>query len=169
MYDCIPLFVPSNLGETKLFINIEPGLNENEPNISEITGMNKGQDETYRFEGHSCFVRDNTVAKAQQTVIRLSKQLEKHPYHSIQSDRLYFLPLFAGVGYDINVETAKHYARPIIRIGYCQEDLTWTCKIYASNLIQLQEALFSHERNLLKKRLQVLNQRRAKTWESGLT
>lgn len=171
MYDCVPLFVPSNLGETELSIRIAPEFDESARSLSGIKEYHKGFNETYRFDGFSCFIQAETVRKAQQTVNRFSKQLEEHTSHPVQSDRLYFLPLFVNVCYRLTVAPKIHHERPVIRIEHCPDNLlkTWTCKIYTSNLVQLQEALFSHEQNLLKKRLQVLNQRRAKTWESELT
>lgn len=164
MYDYIPLFVPSNLGETKLNIIIDPGLDGNEPNFSKLQEHHKGHDETYCFEGFYCNIWTKTAETAQRTALRLSRQLEKHPYHPVQSDRLYFLPLFDKVNYSLTVTPKAHHKRPVIRIVPRTENhlRLWTCKIYASNLVQLQEALFSHEQNLLKKQLQVLNQQRSK-------
>lgn len=171
MYHCVPLFVPSNLGETELSIKIAPRFDENVQNISGLQEHCHGFNETYHFEGFSCLVMANTVRKAQQTVCRLSKQLERNTSYPIQSDRLYFLPLFVNVCYDLTVAPKIHHERPVIRIEHCPDNplKTWTCKIYASNLVQLQKALFSHEQNLLKKRLQVLNHRRCKAWENELT
>lgn len=171
MYDCVPLFVPSNLGETKLDISIDPSYEKFAFDISELKKRCKVVDKTSHFDWYFCFIRAKNVKTAQQTVNRLSKQLEERPGHSIQSDRLYLLPLFTKVSYILSVNQSIHYEHPVIRTSYCTEEplRPWTCKIYASNLVQLQEALFSHERNLLKKQLQVLNQKRNKIWESELT
>lgn len=163
MYKCIPLYMPSNLGETKLHICISPGFG-GIPDTSNLWENHKGADETYRFEGYVCYIWAATVKVVQRKVASFSKELERKPTHAIQSDRLYFLPLFANVGYAISVTPQKHHERPVIRVGYYPDDpkRTWICEIYVSNLVQLQEALFDHERNLLKKWLQVLDQQRAK-------
>ncbi len=166
MFECIPLFVPSNLGETELRIGINPNFNESLIYASELNECHSGSDETYCFEGFSCLIWDRSMRTVQQKVNRFSKRLEKHSRHPIQSNRLYFLPLFTKVCYSLNVTPNAHHERPVIRVEYCHENLlqTWTCKIYTSNLVQLQEALLFHEQNLLKKRLQVLNKQRAEIW-----
>ena len=164
MYVCTPLFVPSNLGETKLFLTISPSF-EDIPDSSNLWEDHKGYDETYRFEGYVCYIWAATAKLAQRKIADFSKELERKHTYPIQSDRLYFLPLFDNVSYALSVTPQKHHERPVIRVAYYPNDpkRTWNCEIYASNLVQLQEALFSHERNLLKKRLQVLDQQRAKT------
>ena len=164
MYVCTPLFVPSNLGETKLFLTISPSF-EDIPDSSNLWEDHKGYDETYRFEGYVCYIWAATAKLAQRKIADFSKELERKPTYPIQSDRLYFLPLFDNVSYALSVTPQKHHERPVIRVAYYPNDpkRTWNCEIYASNLVQSQEALFSHERNLLKKRLQVLDQQRAKT------
>lgn len=154
MYKCTPLYVPSNLGETELFITISPS-------------FAKMQDSSKLWEGRQglvCFIWADTVKAAQRKVAAFSKELERKPIHAIQSDRIYFLPLFDQVGYGLTVTQKKQHKRPVILVGYYPNDpiRTWNCEIYTSSLVQLQEALFDHERNLLKKRLQILDQQRAK-------
>lgn len=162
MYECIPLYIPSNLGGTELHIGISPGFGDHMLNPVELRTVYEKRGER-RFIGYHSFIWVNSVKDAQRAVIRLSRQLEKHPMGPIQSDRIYLLPLFIKVGYIFNVTPKKRHERPIIRVTHYPQDpvRTWNCEIYASNLIQLQEALFSHERNLLKKRLQILGPQRS--------
>ncbi len=165
MYKCTPLYIPSNLGETDLFICISPGIGERMQKASSIWEKRRRSDETHCFEGYNCFIWAESVRTAQKEVIGFSRQLERHPRHPIQSDRLYFLPLFDQVGYGHTVTPKKQHKRPVIQVSYYPNDpkRTWNCEIYTSSLVQLQEALFDHERNLLKKRLQILDQQRAKS------
>lgn len=165
MYKCLPLFVPSNLGETELHMGISPGLGEHMINPVELrTVYKKNNGKDHIFSGYYSFIWVDSVKDAQRAVIKLSRELEKHWAGPIQSDRMYFLPLFEQVGYSLTVNPQKHHEHPVIRVAHYPEDpkRTWNCEIYTSNLVQLQEALFSHERNLLKKRLQVLEKWGAK-------
>lgn len=164
MYKCIPLFVPSNLGETELSIGISPSHGIRALNPVELRGKYKKDGKECSIEGYHSFIWVNSVVEAQKAVIELSRQLEKCLTHSIQSDRLYFLPLFDQIGYNLIVTPNKPHQRPVIRVACRPQHSVWTwkCAIYTSNLVQLQEALFSHERNLLKKRLLVLEQQGAK-------
>ncbi|MDE6936436.1 MAG: hypothetical protein K2P26_12575 [Oscillospiraceae bacterium] len=163
MYVCTPLYVPSNLGETELHIGISPGIG-NMLNPCDLMMDNKLVDKKYEFVGFTCFIWTETVKAAQRGIIKKSRELEKHLKYPIQSDRFYFLPLFDNVGYKLTVTHKKNHERPVIRVAYYPNDpkRTWNCEIYTSSLVQLQEALFDHERNLLKKRLQALDQQRAK-------
>lgn len=163
MYVCTPLFVPSNLGETELHIGISPVIGRIRNNC-ELIMDGKFVEGNFNFTGFTCFIWTETFKAAQRGIIKKSRELEKHLAHPIQSDRLYFLPLFDNVGYKLTVTHKKNHERPVIRVAYYPNDpkRTWNCEIYASSLVQLQEALFSHERNLLKKRLQVLDQQRAR-------
>lgn len=162
MYECTPLYMPSNLGETELHIGISPGFGDHMLNNVELRTVYEKSGER-RFIGYHSFIWVNSVMDAQRAFIKLSQQLEKHYKEPIQSDRIYFLPLFSKVGYGITVTPKKRHERPVIRVAHYPKDpvRTWNCEIYTSNLVQLQEALFSHERNLLKKRLQILDQQRA--------
>lgn len=162
MYDSLALFMPSNLGETRLIIGIAPGLGENLRKRAALDPFYRRNGEDHIIAGYNCLILVNNVKDAQQAVIKMSRDLEKEPGCPIQSNRIFFLPLFAGVGYKITLEPEKTYERPIIRVDYRPEDhvKSLTCKIYVSNLVQLQEALFIHERNLIQKQSQVLKQRR---------
>ena len=159
MYKCTPLYMPSNLGETELHMCIAPGMGDHILNPVELETVHEKTAER-RLKGYYSFVWVDNVKDAQRAVIKLSKRLEKHYKEPIQSDRIYFLPLFSKVGYGITVTPKKRHKRPIIRVAHYPQDPVriWSCEIYCSNLVQLQEALFSHERNLLKKRLQILGQ-----------
>ena len=158
MYDYIPLFIPSNLGEVDLHICISPGRPDHVTNPCILRTQSKRVGKEYHFDWYFCFVWVNDVRTAQRESIRLSRELESTPFHPIQSNRVYLLPLFSKVGYSLVVNQRKPKAHPIIRVSHHPEDKKrpWECEIYATNLAQLQEALFVHERNLLKKRLQVL-------------
>lgn len=115
MYVCTPLFVPSNLGETKLFLTISPSF-EDIPDSSNLWEDHKGYDETYRFEGYVCYIWAATAKLAQRKTADFSKELERKPTYPIQSDRLYFLPLFDNVSYALSVTPQKHHERPVIRV-----------------------------------------------------
>lgn len=164
MYKCTPLYMPSNLGETELFICISPGWGGRMPD-PELWSLYEGDGKERHFERYRSSLFADNVKMAQKAATKLSRELEKECAHPIQSDRLYFLPLFDQVGYGLTVTPKKQHKRPVIRVKYYPDDpvRTWNCEIYTSSLVQLQEALFDHERNLLKKRLQVLDQQRAKT------
>lgn len=164
MYKCTPLFMPSNLGETELHIGISPGLGDHMLNPVELSTVYKRDGKESHFEGFYSFIWVDNVRDAQRAVIKLARELNKHWAGPIQSDRIYLLPLFAQVGYSLTVTPKKHHERPVIRVAHYPQDpvRTWNCEIYTSSLVQLQEALFDHERNLLKKRLQILDQQRAK-------
>lgn len=153
MKDCSPLLVPSNLGETKLFLYISERNVAVRDNLMKCTN---GYEETYRNNGFHCSIYAADVRSAQQKIIQFSRKLEQE---SIQSDRLYFLPLFTGINYRVWMDPKRHCNCPAIRVSYSQENQRYDCKIYASDLTQLQEALFVHEKNLLKKRQQVLKQK----------
>ena len=161
MSDCLALYVPSNLGETNLYIGIASGWgNQRKPFT--LDTIEKGKGKGCIFDGYKCFIMANNVRDAQQGVIQMSRQLEERCAGPIQSNRLYFLPLFKGICYQFAVDPKKQRVRPSVRVYHYPQSPAkeWICKICASNLVQLQEALFSHEQNLLKKWVQVLNQRR---------
>lgn len=159
MSDCIPLFVPSNLGETKLYIGISStfcGIGTR----SSIWENYVGTDEACHLDCYSCSMFVPNVKLAQQKVIDLSRKLEQEFTYPIQSDRIFFLPLFANVSYGISVTPKRHCERPVVRVLHCPDkpEQPWKVKIIASNLVQLQKALFSHEQNLLRKQMQVLKE-----------
>ncbi|MBD5153087.1 MAG: hypothetical protein HDT16_11695 [Oscillibacter sp.] len=151
MKDCLPLIVPSNLGETNLRIGIDKGSRSNIPNHVELRSVYRRNGTDYIFDGHRCFIWVKNIKDAQKAAVEMSRQLEERETHSIQSDRIYFLPLLDGVAYKIELDSKKPHKRPIVRVGFCP-DGSLICRIYVSSLVQLQETLFSHERNLVKKR-----------------
>ena len=159
MNDCIPLFVPSNLGETKLYIDITQNLGGGLCN-SRIWERHDKVNGEYRFAGLSCDVWAADVESAQQKIVDLSRDLEQNSTHPIQSDRIYFLPMFANISYGIFVPPERRCDRPVVRVLRCPDkpEQPWKVKIIASNLVQVQEALFSHEKNLLRKQMQVLKE-----------
>lgn len=151
------LCIPSNLGETKLYINIVPG--------RKAGGMQHPVELSLEREkdgwAHRSFIWVDSVEAAQWAVISLSKQLEKDRTRPIQNDRFYFLSLLTGISYKLHVTPKKNYKRPIVRVALPTQETTrhWQCHIYASNLMQLLEATSTHERNLLKKQSQTMDQR----------
>lgn len=161
MYEYAPLFIPSNLGETKLCIGISPTFDKNVTESS-ILERHTGCNEAHHFDGYSCFMWAANVKLAQQKVIDFSHKLEQAPMQPVQSDRIYFMPLFGNISYGLFVDRNRHCDRPFTRVSRCPDkpEQPWHCKIIASNLVQLQEALFIHEKNLIQKQSQVLKQRR---------
>lgn len=103
MYKCTPLYMPSNLGETELHIGISPGFGDHMRSPVELRAVYKRNGTESHFDGYNSFIWVNGVKDAQRAIIELSRQLEKHCIRPIQSERIYFLPLFSKVGYDITV------------------------------------------------------------------
>lgn len=142
MANYAPFFVPANLEKTKLDIRIYPHASNHIWRPCQL-------DTISRDLGYRCSIWSNTIQIAQRDVVSMSKQFAKQ--YGVHSGILHYLPLMVDVDYIICIDPKRKSVRPISRLEWRNEELKWRCKIYASNLLQAQQATLTLEDKIADK------------------